>query len=110
MKDRPQSIKEIPLDLRTQLLIESVPGFAEATTAFLAGVTDYRRHCERRLAKLVLGRDPITTQDVTYSHGRIVEIGGQRVEGYTLSLMPERVGGRQVVYGILSTPLSLRSP
>jgi hypothetical protein len=102
------SLDELAARVRLGIMINHVPGFADAFMASMAGKKDYRTLCERKLARMVLGRDHITTDDVIYdSNGRVEEIGGQKVQGYNAGLMPERVGDRRIIYGLFGMPVGL---
>lgn len=82
--------------------------FPDATINFLAGNDNYRQTSEKKLARMVLGRDPVMADDVNYDGlGRIMEIGGKKVEGYTPGLMPVKIGGKRIEYGPFDTPIKL---
>ena len=100
----PDDIELAKLTARVKMgaLLYSVPGFQDALLAYLAGTGI---DPARKLAKAILGRDPIYTDDVRYEDGRIFQIGSNRVSGYTPQGYPAKIGGRRVEYGIFGIPV-----
>ena len=100
-------LRELTASLKLSIILREVPGGVDLYLAYLAGVTDYREHMIKKLARAILKRDPIYTDDIKYEDGRVSEIGGWKVNEHTRSGMPARINGRKVEYGIFGTPVRI---
>ncbi len=102
--ERPLAGSTLSDSFKFALLMQYCP---QLVIAYLAGVSDFGKSQDEALQREILGRDAVLSRDVHYSCGRITEIGGKKVEAWTIDGSPSIVGGRKVKYGLFGTFLGL---